>query len=225
MNEQIKSLTGATLYPVRAEDGCYLKTPIYVLSVFVASLRQYFGSTNRISSGASNYLWNPDQAVSNVWISETYNADRAVVGKRPSILVSIDQAQYPQDAINDFFGFDPNTGLVSMFNMNHSVVQFRCIAESMLASMELATELRYFVSGFRNQIERAFSLDRVRAVSTGKTQRIEEYKEYWTTDFACEVKYQEHWGITTESLRVKSVFTNLKISETAKNILPQQALT
>ena len=225
MSDEVKSLTGQILYPVKAEDGCYLKTPIYILSVFVASLRQYFGSPNRISSGASNYLWDPDQAVSNVWISETYHADRSVVGKRPSILVSIEQAQYPQQSLNDLFGFDPNTGLTSMFNLNESVVQFKCISENMLSSVELATELRYFISAFRNQIETAFSLDRVRAISTGKTQKTEEYKEYCCTDFVCEVKYQEHWGVVAESLKVKSVFTNLKIDETTKNLLPQQALS
>jgi hypothetical protein len=59
----------------------------------------------------------------------------------------------------------------------------------------------------------------------GKTQKIEEYKEFFVTDFVCELKYQEMWGVTTENLKVKSVFTNLQIDpDSAKKLLPQQQI-
>lgn len=224
-SEYIQSpVGGAKLYPVDDCKGYRLKTPIYVLSVLVAVFRQYFGSPNRIPSETSKYLWTPDQATSNIWISEEHNADRAVIGKRPALLVNIYGQSYPQQAIGDYASHDMANSTSYMFNIVDSAIRFRCISENMLSSMELATEVRYFISGFRHQIEQAFRFDKLRISQVSLTQRIEEYKEYWVTDLTAELKYQEVWGITTENLKVKSVFTDLRITEEAKKILPQQVL-
>lgn len=213
---------GAKLYPVQGCTGYRLKTPIYVLSVLVASLRQYFGSPGRIPSEISSYVWDPDHAKSNLWISEDYNADRAVVGKRPSVLVSLDNQSYPQQAIGDYMAHDMANSTTYMFNVIDATARYRCISENMLSSVELATEVRYFISGFRHQLEKAFCLDKLRVAQVGRTQKIEEYKEYWVTDVMAELKYQESWGVTTENLKIKSIYTDLRITEAAKNILPQQ---
>lgn len=221
----IQSPTGVPLYPVNKHTGHYLKTPIYILSVFVASLKQYFSSNNRISVETSLYLWDPDQSKSNIWISEEYSFDRSVIGKRPAVLIGFESQTYPQQAMGDFFSHDIANSTSYLFNMVEGALRFRCISENMLSSLELATEVRYFLSAFRHEIEKAFCLDKIRPMALSKTIKIEEYKEYWVTDFNCELKYQETWGVTTENLRVKSVFTNLQIDEnSAKKLLPQQQI-
>lgn len=218
----IQSPNGVPLYPVNKESGHHLKTPIYILSVFVATLKQYFSSPNRIAAETSLYVWDPDQAKSNVWISEEFSFDRTVIGKRPAILIGFEQQAYPQKAMGDFFSHDVQNSTSYIFNMIEGSLRFRCISENMLSSLELTTEVRYFIAAFRHEIERAFCLDKIRPMQMSKTQKIDEYKEYWVTDFNCELKYQEMWGVTTENLRVKSVFTNLQIDENStKKLLPQ----
>lgn len=221
----IQSPSGVPLYPINRDTGHRLKTPIYILSVFVASLRQYFSTTNRIAVETSLYFWDPDQSKSNVWISEEYSFDRSVIGKRPAVLIGFEQQAYPQQTIGDYYSHDMPNSTSYLFNMIDGALRFRCISENMLSSLELATEVRYFLAAFRHEIEKAFCLDKIRPLQMGKTQKIEEYKEFFVTDFICELKYQEMWGVTTENLKVKSVFTNLQIDpDSAKKLLPQQQI-
>lgn len=220
----VHAATGAQMYPVNNDKGNRLKTPIYVLSVFVAALKQYFGNPNRIPLEFSNYTWTEDQSTSEIWISEDYSADRGVIGKRPTVLVGLNAQQFPQQSLGDYLHHDMEESTSHMYNVVDSTVRFRCISQNMLSSLELATELRYFIAGFRHQIEKAFCLDKIRIAEISKTQRIEEYKEYWVTDLACELKYQEVWGIVTENLKIKSIYTDLKITDNAKKILPQQKI-
>lgn len=221
----LQSPNGVPLYPINRETGHRLKTPIYILSVFVASLRQYFSTTNRIALETSLYLWDPDQSKSSIWISEEFSFDRSVIGKRPAVLIGFDQQAYPQQSMGDYFSHDIANSTSYLFNLVEGSIRFRCISENMLSSLELATEVRYFLAAFRHEIEKAFCLDKMRPVQMSKTQRIEEYKEFWVTDFNCELKYQEMWGVTTENLKVKSVFTNLQIDQdSAKKLLPQQQI-
>lgn len=225
MSSPVTSLIGSTLYPISESGGYYLKTPIFILSVFVSILKQFFSTSPRMSLETSQYLWTPDPAESQVWISEEFSADRKIVGKRPSILVIFGDQQYPTVTLGDLSSFNSETSTSHTFNLVNGQVSFRCISENMLSSLELATEVRYFLSSFRQSIQDTFCLDRVRPISTSKAQKIEEYKEYWATDVNCEIIYQESFGTTQEALRIRSVLTGFKISESAKKILPQHRIS
>lgn len=222
--ETLTSPHGVTLYPIKHETGYRIKSPIYVLSVFVATLKQFFGTQNRVSTDFSNYLWTEDQSESNVWISEEHNANRSVVGKRPAILVGMKQISYPQQSLGDYSMHDLKNSTTYMLNIVESIIRFRCISENMLSSLELATEVKYFVSTFGHQISEAFCFDKFRGSQITETQKIEEYKEFFVTDFLCELKYQEILGVKTENLRIKSVFTNLIFSDSARKILSEQKI-
>jgi hypothetical protein len=222
--EEIVAPGGTKLYPVKSHTGYRIKSPIYVLSVFVATLKQFFGTQNRIAVDFSSYLWKEDQAESNIWISEEFNANRSVVGKRPAILVGIKQISYPQQSLGDYSFHDLQNSTNYMLNVIDSIVRFRCISENMLSSLELATEVKYFISTFCHQISEAFCFDKFRPMQMGETTKIEEYKEFFVTDFTCELKYQEILGVKTENLRIKSIFTNLIFSDSAKKILSEQKI-
>lgn len=223
-NDTLISPDGVRLYPIKPHTGHRIKSPIYAISVFVATLKQFFGTENRISTDFSKYLWKEDQAESNVWISEEHNANRSVIGKRPAILVGIKQIAYPQQSLGDYSLHDLQNSTTYMLNIVESVIRFRCISENMLSSLELATEVKYFVSAFGHQISEAFCFEKFRASQMTETQKIEEYKEFFVTDFLCELKYQEILGVKTENLRIKSVFTNLIFSDSAKKILSEQKI-
>lgn len=215
-----RTFNGVPLYPAHDTiHGHRLKSPIYILSVFVSCLKQYFGTSNRISIDFSNYKWEKDQASSGIWISEEFSFDRSVIGKRPCILVSINNTDYPQQALGDFSHFDLESSTSYTINVMESLLNFRCVSENMLSSLELATEVKYFISTFYSYISSYFCLTKLRPAKMGKTQKIEEYKEFFVTDFSCELKYNEILGVEIEGLKVKTVFTDLVLDSQTRDIL------
>lgn len=212
-------------YPLKTCHGDRIRTPIYVLAVIVAILKQYFGTTNRISMEESKYLWKEDQGESDLYVSEEFAFEPLVAGKRPAILIGLDGQTFPRLAMADLLYFDPTTSTSHHVAASQSAVRFRCMHESMLGAMELATELKYFVDVFRLQIQDSYCFDTFRAAQASSPQKIEEYKDYWIVDLVCELKYQEKWGVTLEHLRVKSVAVDLRISPfEEKNGLAQHQL-
>jgi hypothetical protein len=183
----------------------FIKTPIYVISCIVASLRQYFGTEKRISTEFSKYFWQEDQAISDIYIAEEFNHGREVVGKRPSAIVSFSEIGFNKDAMGDFMGQSESGNEVRKLSRVSGAIRIRCISENALSSVELATEIRYFIDTFRDQIQCAHKLDLLRCRSISGPARIEEYKEYWTTELICDISYQENWSVMMESLRIKSV--------------------
>jgi hypothetical protein len=185
-----------------------IKTPINLISSFVGVLRQYFGTENRITMEASKYLWKESLKDSDVWISHEFNDSPEVLGKRPAILVSFPQASFQKNVLADMMNFSPN-GEVRNMETTQGNIRLRCISSSAMSSVELATEVKYFVSVFRNQIQQDYCLDYLRPSGLIGPNRIEEYKEYWTSDVICDIIYQENWGIVIEHLRVKSINVDL----------------
>ena len=193
-----------------AEKRDFMLTPIHVLSCIVGVLRQYFGTEGRIAVDSSKYLWDADPRKSDVCIMEEFHDTRDVVGKRPLILVGFPQSSYSKDVIGDMMNYMPDGAEVRNIGMTQGQVRLRCISDKALASIELATEVKYFVNVFRHQIQCAHKLDYFRPSQMQGPQRIEEYKEYWTTDVLCDIVYQENWGVFIEHLRIKSINVDLK---------------
>jgi hypothetical protein len=187
------------------EGGNFIKTPIYVISCIVSVLRQYFGTPNRLSLEHSKYLWEEDQRKSDIYIAEDFHGDREVVGKKPCMLVGFPQMQFPKDVIADVMHRNDNSGSISYLGRTNGNVRIRCISDKSLSSIELATEVKYFIDVFRHQIQCAHGLDYLRASGVAGPTRIEEYKEHWTTEVGCEIMYQENWSVFVESLRFKSI--------------------
>lgn len=212
-------------YPLKDCHADRIRTPIYIVSVLVAILRQYFGTDKRIALQDSKYLWKEDQAESDIYIAEEWDFNREVIGKRPAILVGLDNQIFPRISMSDMLGFDPQTGTAHYITAPQTVARFRCLHESTLSSLELITEVKYFVDVFRKQIEQTYCFDTIRAVQASSPQKVEEYKDYFVSDLMCELKYQEKWGVTTEHLRVKSVSVDLRIQPIEEKIgLAQQSL-
>jgi hypothetical protein len=188
----------------------FVKTPIHLVSSLVGVLRQYFGTENRITMDSSKYMWREDLKKSDLWIAEEFNPSVEIVGKRPSILVGYLSGQIEKSVIADMMAYIPN-GEVRNFELTRAQVPFKCISTTAIASVELATELRYFMSVFREQIQKDYCIDYLRPSQFTGPQRVEEYKEYWTSQVICDIVYQENWGVVIEHLRVKSINIDLQI--------------
>ena len=129
-----------------AEKRDFMLTPIHVLSCIVGVLRQYFGTEGRIAVDSSKYLWDADPRKSDVCIMEEFHDTRDVVGKRPLILVGFPQSSYSKDVIGDMMNYMPDGAEVRNIGMTQGQVRLRCISDKALASIELATEVKYFVN-------------------------------------------------------------------------------
>ena len=188
----------------------FMMTPVHAVSCIVGVLRQYFGTEGRIAVDNSKYLWTEDPRTSDVWIMEEFHDTRDVVGKRPLILVGFPQSQYGKDVIGDMMNYMPDGAEVRNIGITQGNIRLRCISDKALSSMELATEVKYFVNIFRQQIQQSHHFDYLRPSSMVGPQRTEEYKEYWTTDVLCDIVYQENWGVFIEHLRIKSINVDMK---------------
>jgi len=196
---------------MNTEQRDFMMTPIHVVSCIVGVLRQYFGTDGRIAVDTSKYLWNADPRTSDVYIVEEFNDTRGVVGKKPLILVGFPQSTYPKNVVGDMMNYIPNGAEVRNIGTTHGQIRLRCISDNALSSIELATEVKYFIGVFRQQIQCSHHIDYLRPSGMQGPAKIEEYKEYWTTDVSCDIVYQENWGVFIEHLRIKSINTELKI--------------
>jgi len=191
-------------------DRHFIKTPIYVVSSMVGALRQYLSTENRLTTDYSSYLWDPEPSKTKVKIVEDSNTSTESLGQYPLVSVSLPQIVYEQSVMSDMMDFLPSEGSLRILEINKAQMRFRCISISHLASMELATEIKYFISVFRHQLEHDLCLDKIRQSGFSGPQRVEEYKEYWTTDVTCDILYQENWGVAIEHLKVKTINLDLK---------------
>jgi len=183
----------------------FIQTPLYVVSGVVGALKQYFGTPDRLTTDYSSFLWSQDERQTKVRVSQDYNSSSDSVGFYPSIFVSIPQITFKQEVIQDLMAFNPLEGEVRNIEVNRGQLRLRCVADSSLASIELATEVKYFISVFRQQIQHDYCIDQLRQSGISGPQRVDEYKEYWTTDVLCDILYQENWGVVIEHLKIKSI--------------------
>ena len=194
---------------MNTEQKKFIMTPIHIVSCIVGIIRQYLGTEDRIAIDQSKYVWKQNPRESDVFVSEEFNSDRDAVGKRPLVLVGFPQVMFPRDVMGDMMNYMPGGYEVRNISRAQGNIRLRCISESALASIELATELRYFIDVFRHQIQCSHSLDLLRSNGVQGPQRTEEYKEYWTTDVICDIVYQENWAVTIEHLKIKSINVDL----------------
>jgi hypothetical protein len=160
----------------------FIMTPIHIVSCMVGILRQYFGTENRISVDRSKYIWKEDPRTSDLWIMEEFHDTRDVVGKRPLVLVGFPQASYPKDVMSDMLNYLPGGSEVRNICRTQGQIRFRCISDKALASIELATEIKYFIDIFRQQIQCSHGLDYLRSSTMQGPAKIEEYKEYFISN-------------------------------------------
>lgn len=194
-------------YPLDScNNSCdQLKTPVYMLGLGSALLRQYFGMEDRIALEKSKYLWTEDQETSQIYIGYQSNLDYQVIGKRPAIIVSIGDIEYPRDVIGDHMDEVLETGGTHILDHFKGSWLFTCLSDKPLDALGLAGEIKYFFQTYRRYMAPAYSLEKIRVMSIGQYKAQKEFKD----TFGCAVnvmfEVQDNFEVTQESLKVGAI--------------------
>lgn len=193
-------------YPIDqgTEAPCQLKTPVYMLGLGVALLRQYFGTEDRLALEKSKYLWAEDQEVSQVYISHQDNLDYQTIGKRPAIIVSLEGMDFTQRVISDRFAVT-DEGDAQFMDYSKTGWTFTCISDKALDSLGLAGEIKYFIQTYRQFLRSTYALQTIRVMSLGKYSKQKDFKDLYGTTVSVMVETNDSFEVDLEALKVSAI--------------------
>lgn len=193
-------------YPISSETSapCQLKTPIYMLGLGVALIRQHFGNDDRVALEKSKYLWQDDQEVSQVYIGHQDNLDYTTIAKRPAIIVSLDAQVFPREVIADRFNVTED-GESQFIDYATGGWLFTCLSDKPLDSLGLAGEIKYFFQTYRQFIRPAYALQSIRVMAMGRYQQQKDFKNMYGTVVSVAFEVQDNFEVDQESLKVGAI--------------------
>ena len=200
-------------YPLAPfNESCdQMKTPVYMLGLGVALLRQFFGTEDRISLEKSQFLWKEDQELSGLYIGYQDTHDFQVVGKRPAIIVQLNDTTYPQEVIGDSLKVDEATGGKAFLDHAVSSWTFLCFSDKATEAMALAGEVKYFFQTYRQFLAPSYSLSKVRVVQLGRYEKQKEYKDMYACPVTVAFDVYDNFEVQPEELRVSAI--NLQLTK------------
>lgn len=205
MNEEI--------YPLRdgGRAGSQLRTTNWIAGAFLSMLRQYFGSTERISLEKGRLLWDPDAQVSEVQIDVVDNLRYDEANKHPKILVDIEDQEFTPETLGDVDHYIPESGTVQYLNTSSSFVSVHCWGFQKLEAQSIADEVRYFLQTYRHPLAQHYQLSKLRVTRQIKPVRYNSYKDYWIARVMVQIQNQEGWGVSHEQLKVSAISLGLAL--------------
>jgi len=204
------------IYPIsdicRSQDQA--KTPVYLMGLAVSALKQYFGTTDRISLSPDQYLWTNDPATSKLFIAEDYNTNFKVIGQRPALIVGVENFEYPvfTTAQQNLESYNPVTGTMNFAQPVNGGWTIHILSPSHLECWSLAYEVKAFFQSYSLIMIKNFNFHRILCTAIRKPQQEEEYQKTYHAVVMVQFNFVDYWGITLEALKVKSI--NIDMSPT-----------
>jgi hypothetical protein len=201
-------------YPIsdicRAADQA--KTPVYLMGLAVSALKQYFGTSDRISLSPDQYLWTSDDAASQIFIAEDFNLDFKQIGKRPALICSVENFEYPifTTAQQNLESYNPKTGTLNFAQPVNGGWTIHILSPSHLEAWSLAYEVKAFFQSYSLIMIQNFNFHRILCSAIRKPQQEEEYQKLYHAVVMVQFNFVDYWGITREALKIKSIETTLK---------------
>lgn len=179
----------------------------WLAGAMMSILRQYFGTTDRISLEKGRFLWkpvteqDPAAAQGQIQIDVVDNLKFAEGQKYPRILVDVENQEFPHDVIQDQNGYQSD-GTINYFNQNQSAYAIECWGLKKLEASCIADEVRYFLQAYRHVIADKYQFAFLRVKTLMKPVKYKQFDDYWIARLIVPFAMHEHWGITQESLEV-----------------------
>lgn len=190
-----------------------LKTPVYLLGLGMALIKQYFGSEDRVALEKASLRWREDSAdcQSEIYIGTQDNLDQETIQKRPAVIVAMGDVAFPQAVIADRMSYDAEQGIVDYLDRAEGTWTFYCISEKPTEALGMATEIKYFFQTYRHFIANTYSLDKIRATGITSYKKHPEVKDYYGC--VCEVMFalQDNFGVSIESLKISGFDFNFDL--------------
>lgn len=193
--------------------GSPLKTPIYLTGVMVSVMRQYFGSSERISIETATFLWDRDQSKSEIYISDEFNWDLENVGVRPALIVGLGSFSaleaIPTLGRSGLVGYNSETGRFSFGGVGRGSFEIQCVAKQKLECWSLAWEVKMMLQSYATVIQDIYGLRGLDVAGVSKPQKIQEADGYMSAAVTVNFNMVDAWSLRMENLRVQSIDTRV----------------
>lgn len=193
------------------ESPDQMKTPVYMLGLGVALLKQFFGTEDRIALEKSQYLWKENQEESQIYIGHQDNLDYQVIGKRPAIITLLNDTTYPQEVIGDSLAVFEVTGARAFLDHAVSSWTFLCFSDKAIEALGLAGEVKYFFQTYRQFLAPTYSMQKIRVVQLGRYEKQKDYKDMYACPVTVAFDVFDNFEVQPEALRVSAI--NLQLLE------------
>ena len=193
------------LYPLRGglPEG-QLKSPMWQQDLGVSLLQQYFGGPDRIAIDTSSFLWNPDPTQSKLFVGTRDNFNVETVGKQPAIIVGLAEQSYPKKVLGDRAGVNRHTGTEQFLETTEGGWEFFCRSDLAQESLSLATEVKYFLNGYRHVIAAKYGFQAIRMSGVGKYASAKEYRDSYGCLATCAYTLEDNFELETLALKVSA---------------------
>jgi len=181
----------------------------WLVGVMVTILRQYFGTTDRLTFGKANLLWQDDVAKSQVQIDVVDNLIYDESSKYPKILVDLETSQFPQDALGDVASVEGRTGKVHYTNRRVCQYAIECWAPRKMESRAIADEVFFFIQSFRQILMKQYGFISLRAMQTIKPAKYPQYDDYWIARVVINFEKNLNWSVAQEALKISNFTINI----------------
>lgn len=187
------------------ESPDQMKTPVYMLGLGVALLKQFFGTEDRIALEKSQYLWKENQEQSQIYIGHQDNLDYQVIGKRPAIIALLNDTTYPQEVIGDNLAVFEATGARAFLDHAVSSWTFLCFSDKAIEALGLAGEVKYFFQTYRQFLAPAYSVQKIRVVQLGRYEKQKDYKDMYACPVTVAFDVFDNFEVQPEALRISAI--------------------
>jgi len=201
-------------YPVTdtTQAACQFKTPVYLLGLGVALMKQHFGNQNRLTLDKSSFIYTDDltDPQSALGIGHRDNLNFESMGKRPYIIVDLGEISFPKSSINEHMGWDDSLGTTYFIEYVKASWVFNCLSPKPLEAWALAGEVKYFLQTYHKMIAGAYCLDELKVAAISGYAKIPDYEEIKGVSVIVNLSFQQNYGVTIDQLKLSAINLQLQ---------------
>ncbi len=173
----------------------YLSTPMTVLGIFVAIMRERF-SASTPSDPPLKWHWLSDAKNTGIVIASGFNVGLEARNERPAIWVDREQTTYGEVSIGnrDQIPIDLKTRHQQYYAMAEMDILLDCTSKNRGESMMVGSITQDFLQMSGHEIQRFFGFRDISPIILNRTVPFEKDRELMNTPVRFRVSYEARWA-------------------------------
>lgn len=193
-------------------------SPITMVEIFVSVLRQYFGSTDRLRLDRGSFMWNPDPAKSEIFITSGHPKDH-LNNETDGVGFAVEHQDLESKEIKSVLGgnmnnalqYDQVTGEVIYGSFTESMIYIWVVGREYNEALALGYEALTLFKTFAPVIKRTYELDALSVVKMTSPKKTQEKVPKYAGAVIVPYSVLDAWAVKPENLPVKTLDIKLTI--------------
>jgi hypothetical protein len=185
------------------------KDPTSLRGLFTEMTRLHFSDPKNISSqdipALQEYIWNPDETKSKIFIDVAGKFNTAVVEKRPAIFVSCEDFTWQRLMIQDKVDEVYLEGATDYQNQVTTVIRIFHVGTTIDEASILGRITAAYYRQFAQQLREELQFAKFHVARLSKPAILEEARERWVALVDIELAFFEAWQVPVESHKLKAI--------------------